>query len=259
MKKRSVLLLVLVIAVSAACGNQTQTEESTAGSPAAIVNPVDPATAGNIAGRVTFDGVAPEPATIRMDSDPRCASPSEATDETLLVGESGALQNVFVYVKQGLGDLRFPVPASPAVIDQKGCQYIPHVLGVQVGQALEVINSDATLHNVHAIPLANDELNTGQPIQGMKHTHMFTAPEVMIPFKCDVHGWMRAHVGVLEHPFFSVTGDGGTFEIKGLPPGTYVVEIWHETLGTQTQTITLGPNETKADVDFVFAADVKGS
>ena len=243
-------LLTMMVAL-AACGGSQPSEAPASSTPAApVVNPVDPATAGNIAGRISFDGPAPKPAPVRMDSDPNCASEG-ATDEAVVVGANGALQNVFVYVKDGLGDLQFPVPATPAVMDQKGCRYMPHVLGAQVGQPVEIVNSDPTLHNVHAIPTANQEFNTGQPIKGMKSTHTFSTKEVMVPFKCDVHGWMRAYIGVLDHPFFAVTGPDGTFSLKGLPPGTYTVEAWHETLGTQTQTVTIGDKESK-DVAFAF-------
>jgi plastocyanin len=207
-----------------------------------------------VTGRVVFEGAAPKPAVLRMDSDPNCVQPNmTATVETLIVGDGGALQNVFVYVKDGLGDLRFPVPATPALLDQKGCHYVPHVFGVQVGQPVEVLNSDATLHNVHAIPKTNREFNTGQPLAGMKHTHRFSTREVMVPFKCDVHPWMYAYVGVLDHPYFAVSAADGTFSLKGLPPGTYTVEAWHETLGTQTQTVTIGATET-TEVAFAFKA-----
>ena len=135
-------------------------------------------------------------------------------------------------------------------LDQKGCHYSPHVLGIQVGQPLQVVNSDNTLHNVHAMPNANREFNQGQPVPGMKNSVTFTAPEVMIPFKCDVHGWMHAYVGVMDNPYFAVTQDGGKFELT-IPPGTYTIEAWHEKLGTQTQMVTVGAKETK-DVAFTF-------
>ena len=125
------------------------------------------------------------------------------------------------------------------------------MFGVRVGQPLEIVNSDPTLHNIHAMPKANQEFNNGQPIQGMKMTHTFTAKEVMVPFKCDVHGWMNAYVGVLDHPYFAVTGADGTFKLKGLPPGTYTIEAWHEKLGATTQSVTLGAKETK-EVTFTF-------
>ena len=186
-----------------------------------------------------------------MASDPRCINPGAVT-ETVVTGTDGGLQNVFVYVKDGLGDVSFPVPATPAVIDQKGCQYRPHVFGVQVGQPIEILNSDATLHNIHALPMANQGFNVGQALQGLRHTHTFSTKEVMVPFKCDVHRWMSAYVGVLDHPFHAVTKADGSFALNGLPPGTYTVEAWHESLGTMTQSVTVGAKETK-EVTFSFA------
>ena len=138
-------------------------------------------------------------------------------------------------------------------VDQKECRYHPHVFGVQVGQPLEILNSDPTLHNIHAVAKNNREFNNGQPLQNMKTTHTFTAPEVMVPFKCDVHGWMNAFVGVLNHPYFAVTDAAGTFNLKTLPAGTYTIEAWHEKLGTMTQTVTIGAKETK-DIAFTFKA-----
>jgi len=143
------------------------------------------------------------------------------------------------------------VPATPAVLDQKGCVYAPHVLGLQVGQTLEIRNSDSTLHNMHAIPENNREFNKALNLQGLNHTHTFSTAEVMIPFKCDVHRWMRSYVGVLAHPFFAVTGADGAFQLTGLPPGTYTVEAWHEKLGRQTQSVTIGATQA-GDVAFTF-------
>jgi plastocyanin len=246
-------LLVLGLAVAlAACGGGGGSRESAAPAPAApATNPVDPATAATVAGRVTFTGKAPAAEPISMASDPRCTN-SGAVTETVVTGANGTLQNVFVYVKDGLGNLTFPVPATPVVLDQKGCQYRPHVFGVQVGQPIEILNSDATLHNIHAWPMINQEFNVGQALQGLRHTHTFSTREVMVPFKCDVHKWMNAYVGVLDHPFHAVTQADGSFSLKGLPPGTYTVEAWHETLGTMAQSVTVGAKETK-DVAFSFA------
>ena len=245
-------LIVAAMAVGAAACAGGSPEN--AAPPAPLTSPVDAATAGNVMGRITFDGPPPQPGVVRMDSDPNCVQAGvTATDETVVVGNAGALQNVFVYVKDGLGDLRFPIPSPPIVLDQKDCRYVPHVLGVQMGQSLEILNSDPTLHNVHAIPAANQEFNTGQPLPGMRHTHRFTTTEVMVPFKCDVHPWMFAYVGVVDHPFFAVTGADGSFNLEGLPPGTYTIEAWHETLGTQTQTVTIGDRET-GDIIFSFQA-----
>ncbi|MBI4886231.1 MAG: carboxypeptidase regulatory-like domain-containing protein [Acidobacteria bacterium] len=246
-----VVLGVALLPLAAACGGGTQ-ESAPAQAPPPATSPVDPATAGTVMGRVTFAGTPPKPAALRMDSDPACAQQGAgATDESVVVGDGGAVQNVFVYVKDGLGTLRFPVPSTAVVLDQKGCRYAPHVLGAQVGQPVEIVNSDPTLHNVHAVPASNQEFNTGQPIPGMKQTHVFSTREVMVPFKCDVHPWMRAFIGVLDHPYFGVTGADGTFTLQGLPPGTYTVEAWHEKLGTQTQSVTIGPKESK-EIAFAF-------
>jgi plastocyanin len=169
----------------------------------------------------------------------------------LLVGPGNGLQNAFVYVKDGLGDRKFSPPQTPVVLDQKGCKYMPHVFGVQVGQTVTIVNSDPTLHNVHAVPKANSEFNFGQAVKGMKTNRVFDKPEVMVPFRCDVHGWMAAYGGVLSHPYFAVSNADGSFEIKGLPAGTYTVEVWHERLGTQTTTVTVdGKSGAKASVAF---------
>jgi plastocyanin len=243
-------VVAAVLGVSG-CGG-TQQERAPAAEPAVLSNPVDPATAGSITGRISFAGTPPAPTPIKMGSDPYCEKQGAAVTETIVVGADGGLRNVFVYVKDGLDNLRFPVPATPVVLDQKACRYVPHVFGVQVGQPIEIVNSDPTLHNIHALAQTNREFNMGQPMPG-KDTHTFSTREVMVTFKCDVHRWMNAYAGVLDHPFYAVTADAGRFELKGLPPGTYTIEAWHETLGTQTQTVTIGEKETK-DVPFSFAS-----
>jgi plastocyanin len=250
------LALMLTASITACGGKKDDLDEGPAGGSAASGGgpPVDAATAGNIEGDVAFDGTAPKNEPIRMNADPVCvkenATPQE--QETYMVS-NGKLANVFVYVKDGLGNFSYPAPAGVVTIDQKGCRYHPHVFGLRVGQELDIINSDPTLHNIHALPKGNSEFNTGQPIQGMKTTHLFTAKEVMVPFKCDVHGWMNAYVGVLDHPYFAVTGPDGKFSLKGLPPGTYTIEAWHEKAGTQTAQVTIGAKETK-EITFTFKA-----
>ena len=217
---------------------------------------VDAATAGELKGTVTLDGMAPKNEAIRMNADPVCQREAKGpqAQETYEVGADGkSLANVFVYVKDGLGSFSYDPPTDMAKIDQQECRYHPHVFGMRVGQPLEIMNSDPTLHNIHAIPKTNSEFNNGQPIQGMKMTHTFDKPEVMVPFKCDVHGWMNAYVGVLDHPYFAVTDATGSFDIKNLPPGTYTIEAWHEKLGTMQQKVTIGAKETK-DAPFTFKA-----
>jgi plastocyanin len=254
------VLAVTVAATFAACGGAQETSNKSAEPSAPAGTPagqkVDTSTAGSVAGSVVLDGVAPKNEPIKMNADPVCMKENKTPQfqETYTVGSDGkALANVFVYVKDGLGNYVYDNPTQPATIDQKECRYHPHVFGMRVGQPLEIINSDPTLHNIHALPKANQEFNTGQPIQGMKTTHTFTAKEVMVPFKCDVHGWMNAYVGVLDHPYYAVTKDDGKFTLADVPPGTYTIEAWHEKFGTQTQSVTLGPKESK-DVNFTFKA-----
>ena len=213
---------------------------------------VDPATAANVTGRVTVDGVLPPNEPLKLGGDPVCeqAHKDGATSETYL-GENGGLGNVFVYVKDGLGQYYFDVPGEPVKLDQVGCIYKPHVFGVRVGQNIEFVNSDSTGHNVHALPSASKEFNFSQPIKTQKDRRSFSAPEVMVRIKCDMHGWMAAFAGVLDHPYFAVTESSGAFEIKQLPPGTYTIEAWHEKLGTQTRQVTL-VEKGAAEVAFSF-------
>ena len=243
--------VVLIFAASVvACGGGQDTSSTQVSAPPsdAARQKVDTATAGTITGSAMLDGPAPANEPIRMNADPVCVREVKGPQqqETFVVGTDRALANVFVYVKDGLGNYLYDPPTQPATLDQKGCRYLPHVFGVRVGQPIEIINSDPTLHNIHAVPKTNQEFNTGQPIQGMKMTHRFTATEVMVPFKCDVHGWMNAYVGVLDHPYYAVTSSDGKFEMKSLPPGTYTIEAWHERLGTMTESVTLGQVETKS-------------
>jgi len=224
----------------------------TAAIPGVVSASAQDAAPGTVKGRVRFEGAAPEVQAIKMSADPICMREGKnSTSEAILVGGDGSLQNVFVYVKDGLGERTFPAPTTAVVLDQKGCRYTPHVFGVQVGQGVEIVNSDPTLHNVHAMPKVNAEFNFGQPAQGMRARRTFAKPEVMVPLRCDVHSWMSSYAGVLAHPFFAVTKADGSFEIKALPPGTYVLEAWHERLGTRTQQVTVG--DTKgATAAFTF-------
>jgi len=237
------------LAISLACGNQ-------APPPAAPAGPaVDPATAATITATVKFDGQPPTPEMITLTGDPKCVSENGAPqrpDERIVVGENQALQNVFVYVKDGLGSFAFPIPSEPAVLDQDKCRYSPRVLGVRVGQALQIRNSDPLLHNVRSNGVINQAFNKSTPIEGVSFNHTFATREVMVPFKCDVHGWMSAYVGVLDHPYFGTTAPDGKVVLGNLPPGTYTIEAWHETLGTKTQQVTIGAKESK-DVSFAFA------
>src|SRR3989442_6391359 len=164
---------------------------------------------------------------------------------------TGTLGNVFGWVNSGLPDKQWPVPCTAVRLDQKGCMYEPHVFGVMANQDIEIANDDPTNHNIHPLPKDNKEWNESQPPKGDSKKKSFARQEVMIPVKCNVHPWMRAYIGVVGHPFFAVTGDDGTFTIKGLPPGTYTIEAWHEKYGPNEMQVTVAPKEAKtADFDF---------
>lgn len=208
---------------------------------------------GSITGKATLQGTPPAEKPIKMDADPVCAATHKtpATTRHYVVGPGGGLANVFVYVKEGLSGKKFPAPTTPKVLDQQNCLYMPYVMGIQTGQPLEIVNSDGTLHNVHCVAKVNKEFNLGQPMKGMKATKTFDKPEIMIQFKCDVHPWMFAYVGVVDSPFYAVTGEDGSFSITGLPPGEYTLEAWHHKAGTMTQKVKVEAGEAKAP-DFVF-------
>jgi len=212
-----------------------------------------PASGGaSVAGVVKFQGTAPKPTRIDMSADPFCARAhsSPVTTEDLLVGAKGGLENVVVYISDGLGAATFPVPDQPAVMEQKGCQYKPHVLAMRAGQKLSVINSDATTHNIHPMPNNNREWNVSQP-HGVPVEQVFAREEIAISVKCNVHPWMRSYMAVIKNPYFAVTDSNGNFDLRDLPPGSYTLQAWHEKLGSKMQKITIGPGEAKT-VDFVF-------
>ena len=208
--------------------------------------------AGDVAGKIYFKGAAPPRARIMMDADPRCMAQHKepAYSQDVVVNANGTLRNVLVSVKSGLPNRKYDPPKTRAVLDQKGCQYIPHVLGIMVGQELEVTNDDPTLHNVHSLSKANPQFNVAQPRQGMQMTKRFDQPETF-KVRCEVHPWMGAYIAVLNNPFFAVTGDDGAFVIKNLPPGEYTIEAWHERYGTRTASVKVGSSGT-ASADLTF-------
>ena len=255
MKKSLVLIVSIVLfALLAACGGGDGGEEPAAPAPMTSA-PADLGSLGTVNGKVSLDGDAPAADTIQMAADPNCGRlhSSDVMTEFFVVGDDGGLANAFVYLKSGLA-YTYPVPSEPALIDQTGCVYVPHVLGIQTGQTLEIRNSDETLHNIHAMPKNNKEFNIGQPIKGLTTKKVFDKPEVMVPFKWDVHKWMNSYAGVVDHPFFAVTGPDGSFSLEGVPAGDYVVEAWHERLGTKEMNVTVIA-EGSAEANFAFAAE----
>lgn len=243
------------------CGGEGDTGGAEAGGEAAeqVEHPVPEAEAGNVSGVVNFEGTAPPPEELPMQGEADCMDQyDEAPTRPVAVVSDGRLGDVFVYVSEGLDpSLQFPTPGESVTLDQEGCRYHPHVLGVQTGQEIDIANSDGFMHNINATPELNQGFNINQPVE-MNSTRTFRAAEVMIPVRCDVHGWMEAYIGVQDHPYFQVTGEDGSFDLDRLPPGDYVVEAWHEEYGTQTQNVTVATGET-AEVEFTFSADMAGA
>jgi hypothetical protein len=254
-------IFISLAAVSAlfmvGCGGskapETAKEEAAAPSSAPTAT-IDEATAATVTGKVSFSGAAPTARTIDMSATPACAhahAGAPQKSEEVVVNGNGTLKNVFVWVKAGLPDKQWPVPTTPVSLDQKGCMYGPHVIGVMTNQTIKITNDDPTNHNIHPLPKINQEWNQSQPPKGDSLMQRFPREEVMIPVKCNVHPWMRSYIGVVGHPFFAVTSDDGTFTIKGLPPGKYTVEAWQEKYGTQDLEVTVGAKESKT-LDFDF-------
>ena len=211
--------------------------------------------ASSVSGTVTFAGKVPTLRPLAMDADPACAKKhtGPVPAEMLVLGNGSTMGNIMVWVSKGLpAGKAWPVPKTPVVLDQKGCMYVPHVMGIMVGQTYRILNSDGVLHNVHTLPKINKAFNRAMPPTLKEATTTFDKEEAIFHIKCDVHPWMSAYVGVFTHPFFSVTNTDGKFTISGLDPGTYEITAWHERLGTQTASVTVGANDKKTQ-DFKFA------
>ena len=247
-----VLALLAGLAIAGCGGGDTER-------PAArSVTPLDPATTGTIVVDVGFEGAVPPMKDLTMSSFPECATQHQGP---VLAGDmlvqGGKVENAFAYIKDGLGERVFAVPAAPVVIDQKGCLYVPHVAGAQVGQPVEFHNSDALLHNVHGSPKDSSGWNVPLPRQGAERTIQVDHPEVMISVRCDLHPWMQGWLGVLDHPYFGVSGPDGRVTLRNVPAGDYTVGVWHERFGTRGAKVSVTAQGT-AQAQVTFAPTARG-
>ena len=242
-------MIALVVSLLAACGGGEPPPP-----PVRTPTPLDLSTTGTIRGEVRFEGPVPPMKELSFGSFSECAAahrgPVHAGD---VLVHDGRLQNAFVYIQKGLGDRVFAIPTEPVEIDQRGCLYDPRVVGVQVGQLIKYVNSDPTMHNVHGTPQASPNWNFALPRVGAERDVRLNEPEVMVSVRCDLHPWMQGWIGVVDHPYFAVTGADGTFALPRVPPGTYTVTAWHERFGIRSAEVTLAERGT-ADVTFTFAA-----
>ena len=248
------LTSLLVACVGCSSGPPVPVKKAAAPAPSYFV--VNAQTAATVTGKITFKGARPRRQVIRIDEDLGCVQLNKAglLEESVIVhGPAAALANVFVYVKKGLEGKQFAPPSAveTVTIDQQGCRFRPHVLGIRAGQTLRVTNSDPLTHNIHPQARMNREWNQSQEPGSAALERKFARPEIMVRVKCNVHSWMRAYVGVVEHPYFAVTGEDGSFSIPNLPPGDYTIEAWQEKLGAQELEVHVEPS-ARQSVAFTF-------
>lgn len=252
---RLALCICCIVAMETGCSNKPAATPvpSSGAQPAVSYFKVDATTSGSITGTVRYAGKKPARKLIDMSEDPACveAHHGKAFDESLIVSANGALANAFIYVKTGLEGKNFEAPATPVTIDQSGCWFRPRIMGIQTNQVLQVTNSDPVTHNIHPMAEINREWNHSQGPGDAPLSRKFVKREVMIRVKCNIHSWMHAYIGVLDHPYFAVSKEDGNFAIKNLPPGTYTLAVWQENLGMQEQEVTVSPrNDTMSNFTF---------
>jgi plastocyanin len=265
------LAIVSLLSLASSCGNKGGDEEADKGGGEEAGKPYTAkGNEGTISGVVSYSGAAPEAKKIDTAADPACTSksPNLMTEEWVV--KDGKLANTFVYIKDGaladgskIATYSFPTPSAPVTLDQNGCHYKPHVLGVMAKQPITITNSDPTTHNIHFTPKKNPDWNQSQPNGAAALNHTLNAPEVspsLVQVKCNQHPWMKSYVGVLKHPFFAVTAEDGSFTIKGVPPGKYTIVAWHEggANGTEKTMEVTVPASGAGKADFAFGATALG-
>jgi plastocyanin len=214
-------------------------------------------TSGTIVGHVRLTGPAPPSPIIRMGGDPRCSAAAggkRVTQDFVVRSADGGLANTFVNLQGSFPAT--PVPAEPVTLDQRGCIFVPRMVGVRVGQAIQMMNSDNTAHNVHSLSTHGNAFNVSQPLKGMTNRFPAKSEDVVMRIKCDIHSWMVAWVGVVPHPYFAVSGGDGSFTIARVPPGRHTIQTWHEAYGRLTRTVDVKAGQT-ATVDFVYTGKEK--
>jgi|ERR1044071_3413807 hypothetical protein len=276
LKKRAgfwlaISIMASLLALNVACGKKEEATNSGGPGDSGPSTGTKYAATGNegtVTGKVSLNGEAPAPQKIDMSQDANCAAKNKDPLTETVVAKDGKLANVFIYVKEGttadgkkIADYSFDTPATEVVLDQNGCHYVPHVIGMQPNQKLKVTNSDPTGHNIHALPKSgsgNEEWNESQPGGAGPIIKTFKRSEILVPVKCNQHPWMKAYVGVVKHPFYAVSKDDGTFEIKGVPAGTYTVVAWHEKFGEKTAQVKVDAKGTVTS-DFAFDSTASAS
>ena len=235
----------------------TSTPSAPAATPAASTASSGPQTwdgtqgVAEVTGTVSFSGAAPERAPLDMGADPVCHDTGGgALDESVIVND-GKLQNAFIYVSKGADDWKFETPSEPVSLNQEGCLYKPHVLGMMKGQTLSVTNADGVTHNVHTYSRKNASFNKSQPAGAGAIEQAMKRDEKLFPVKCDIHSWMSAYICVVDNPFFAVSDENGNFNLGSLPEGTYTLTAEHETLGSQKAEVTVSASGADA-VSFTF-------
>jgi hypothetical protein len=259
--------LTAVLLLTLACGDETAVSDTPAAASAAPAAPAAvpateavlreamPVSKGAITGTVKFEGTAPERPKVDLSPDKVCADhhpEGMPAPGGVQADAGGGLMDVFVQLTTGLPDAKYETPATPAIIDQVGCNYVPHVLGVMKKQEIKILNSDPTLHNIHAQPKTNKEFNLAMPNKGDERKVEFKKAEEAIHVKCDVHNWMSLYCFTMEHPFFAVSGPNGawTIDLGELPDGEYGIKLWHEVLGTQEGKVTVKDGAGSFDCTF---------